>query len=107
MTVCRAGAAKSEVSLCTYISTSAGKATDKFMMPVLCFSVISGESHAGNPLACPEFLIVLTDASSVAEDMIIDTEVCHLLKFDHQKDVRRDVCNVGDERFFSECAVQQ
>ena len=39
MTVCRAGAAKSEVSLYTYISKSAGKATDKFMMPVLCFFV--------------------------------------------------------------------
>ena len=33
--------------------------------------------------------------------MIIDTEVYHLSKFDHQKDVRRDVCNVGDETGFS------
>ena len=40
------------------------------------------------------------DAGSVAEDMIIDTEVYHLLKFGHRKDVRRDVCNVGDETGF-------
>ena len=73
MTVCRAGAAKSEVSFYTYISQSAGKAKVKFMMPVLCFNVISGESHAGNLLACSESLIVPTGASSVAEDMIIGT----------------------------------
>ena len=41
-----------------------------------------------------------TEAGSVAEDMIIDTAVYHLLKFGHQKDVRRDVCNVGDETGF-------
>ena len=70
-------------------------------MPVLCPNVISGESHAGNPLACSEFLIVSTEAGSVVEDMIIDTEVYHLLKFSHQKDVRRDVCNVGDDTGFS------
>ena len=42
-TVCRAGAAKSEVRHYLYIS----KPTDKFMMPVLCFNVISVGSHAG------------------------------------------------------------
>ena len=41
---------KSEVSLYSYISKSAGKAKDKFMMPMLCFNVISGESRAGNLL---------------------------------------------------------
>ena len=106
MTVCRAGAI-SEVSLHTNISKSAGKATDKFMMPVLCFNVIRGEILASNILACSEFLNVPTEAGSVAEDMIIDIEDYHLLKFGHQKDVRRDVCNVGDETGFSESAVQQ
>ena len=57
MTVCRAGAA-TKVSLCLHISKLTGKPTDKFMMLVLCFNVISGGSHAGNCLACPEFLIV-------------------------------------------------
>ena len=107
-TVCRAGAAKSEVSLYTYISRSAGTPTDKSMMPVSSFNVISGEGHAGSLLACPEFLLVTTEAGSVAEDMIIDTEVYHLLKFGHQKDVRQDVCAMLVTRqVFSECAVQQ
>ena len=42
------------------------------MMPVLCFNVISGGSHAGNCLAYLEFLIVPTGAGNVAEDMITD-----------------------------------
>ena len=100
-TVCRAGAAKSEVSLHTYISRPAGKPTDKFMMPASSFNVISGESHAGSLLACPEFLLVLTEAGSVAEDMIIGTDVYHLLNFGQQKDGRLDVCNVGDKTGFS------
>ena len=83
--VCRAGAAGGVVFFYTYISRSAGKPTDKFRMPVSSFNVISGESHAGSLLASPEFLLVLTEAGSVAEDMIIDTEVYHLLKFGHQR----------------------
>ena len=57
----------------------------KFMMPVLCFNVISGGRHAGNCLACPEFLIVPTGAGNVAKDMITDTEVNHTLKFGHHR----------------------
>ena len=67
-TVFRAGAAKSEVRLYTYISML----TDKFMMPVLCFNVISGGSHTGNCLACPECLFVPTGAGNVAKDKITD-----------------------------------
>ena len=79
-TVCRAGAT-SEVFPCTYISTLTGKPTDRFVMRVFSFSVVSGGSHAGNLLACPEFLIVPTGAGSVPEDMITDTEVFYTLKF--------------------------
>ena len=100
-TVCRAGAAKSEVRVYTYISKLTSKLTDKFIRPVLCFNVISGGSHAGNCLACPEFLTVPTGAGNVAEDKIIDTEDNHTLKFGHQEDVRRDACNVGDETGFA------
>ena len=35
------------------------------------------------------------------EDMITDTECIYTLKSDHQEDVRRDVCNVGDETCFA------
>ena len=98
MTVCRANAA-STVCLYTYITKLTGKPTEKCMMTVLCFNVISGGSHAGNCLACPEFLFVPIGAGNVAEDMI--TEVYHTLKFGHQEDVRRDTCNVGDETSFA------
>ena len=100
MTVCRAGAA-SEVSLYTYISKLTGKPTDKFLMPVPAFNVVSGGSHAGNCLACPEILIVPTGASSVAEDMITDSEVYHTVKFGYQEDVRWDACMVGDRTGFA------
>ena len=74
-----------------------GKPTDKFMVSVLYFNVISGGSHAENCLACPEFSSVPTGAGNVAEDMITATEVYHTLKFGHQAHVLRGVCNVGDE----------
>ena len=84
-TVCRAGAAKSEVRLYTYIS----KLTDKFMMPMLCFNVISGGSHAGSCLACPEFLFLPIGAGNAAEERTTDTEVYHTMKVGHQEAVRR------------------
>ena len=57
------------------------------MMPAPSFNVISGGSRAGNFLTCLEFLLVPKRAGSAAEDMITDTEVFHMLKFGHQKDV--------------------
>ena len=85
-----------------YVSTrTSPKLTDKFMMPVLCFNLISGGSQAGSCLACPEFLIVPTGAGNASEDVTTDTEVYHTLKFGHQVDVRRDACNVGGETGFA------
>ena len=100
MTVYRASTA-SEVSLYTYISTHIGKSTDKFVMPISSFNVVCGGSRAGNCLAYPEFLTMPTGAGSVAEDMITDTESFYTLKSDHQEDVRRGACNVGDETGFA------
>ena len=85
----------------TYISTLTGKPTDRFVMPVPSFDVISGGTRAGNCSACPEFSIVPTGASSVAEDMITDTDVFHTLKFGHQGDARRGACNVVDRTGFA------
>merc|ERR1719253_2508000 len=60
MAVCRAGAAVSDQPLYQYIAKLAGKPTDNFVMPVPCFNVINGGSHAGNRLACQEFMILPT-----------------------------------------------
>ena len=100
-TVCRAGAAKSEVFLFTYISKPTSKPTDRFVMLVLCFNVTSGGSHTGNCLSCPEFLLMPIGVGNAAEDMSTDTEVYHTLKCGHQEDVRRGACNVGDETGFA------
>merc|ERR1719453_2057352 len=64
MAVCRAGAASNEMPLYQYIAQIAGKPTDKFVMPVPSFNVINGGSHAGNRLACQEFMILPVGASS-------------------------------------------
>merc|ERR1719362_463592 len=58
MAVCRAGAAASEMPLYQYIAKISGKPTDKFVMPVPSLNVINGGSHAGNRLACQEFMIL-------------------------------------------------
>merc|ERR1712007_263105 len=80
MAVCRAGAAASEMPLYQYIAKLSGKAMDNFVMPVPSFNVINGGSHAGNRLACQEFMILPTGASSFKDSMCVAAEVYHCLK---------------------------
>merc|ERR1712125_241943 len=101
MAVCRAGAAASEMPLYQYIAKIAGKPTDRFVMPVPCLNVINGGSHAGNGLACQEFMIVPVGASSFKQAMEIGAEVYHTLKGVIKKKYGQDACNVGDEGGFA------
>merc|ERR1712072_1609969 len=101
MAVCRAGAAASDMPLFQYIAQLAGKPLDKFVMPVPCFNVINGGSHAGNRLACQEFMILPTGASSFKEALTIGCEVYHTLKGVIKKKYGQDACNVGDEGGFA------
>merc|ERR1712232_786962 len=101
MAVCRAGAAAKEQPLYEYIANLAGKPTDKFVMPVPSFNVINGGSHAGNRLACQEFMILPTGASSFMEAMCIGAEVYHALKGCIKSKYGQDACNVGDEGGFA------
>merc|ERR1719473_107231 len=101
MALCRAGAAAKEQSLYEYIANLAGKPTDKFVMPVPSFNVINGGSHAGNRLACQEFMILPVGASSFKEAMQIGAEVYHNLKAVTKKKYGQDACNVGDEGGFA------
>jgi len=101
MAVCRAGAAASEMPLYQYIAKISGKPMDKFVMPVPCFNVINGGSHAGNRLACQEFMILPVGAASFKEAMIIGAEVYHNLKTVIKKKYGQDACNVGDEGGFA------
>merc|ERR1711966_272936 len=101
MAVCRAGAATQGKPLYKYIAELAGKPTDKFVMPVPSLNVINGGSHAGNRLACQEFMILPAGASSFREALQIGAEVYHNLKTVIKKKYGQDACNVGDEGGFA------
>merc|ERR1719158_2458882 len=101
MALCRAGAAASEMPLYQYIAKIAGKPQDRFVMPVPSFNVINGGSHAGNRLACQEFMILPVGASSFKEAMIMGAEIYHTLKGVIKKKYGQDACNVGDEGGFA------
>ncbi|CAE8645317.1 unnamed protein product [Polarella glacialis] len=101
MAVTRAGAASMQMPLYEYIANLAGRPTDKFVMPVPSFNVINGGSHAGNRLACQEFMILPVGASTFKEALIIGCEVYHHLKACIKKKYGQDACNVGDEGGFA------
>merc|ERR1712100_521796 len=101
MAVTRAGAASMQMPLYQYIANLSGRPTDKFVMPVPSFNVINGGSHAGNRLACQEFMILPVGASSFKEAMQIGAEVYHNLKAVTKKKYGQDACNVGDEGGFA------
>merc|ERR1712110_976943 len=101
MAVCRAGATASRMPLYQYIAKLAGKPLDKFVLPVPSFNVINGGSHAGNRLACQEFMILPVGASPFKEALIIGCEVYHTLKGVIKKKYGQDACNVGDEGGFA------
>merc|ERR1719399_420828 len=101
MAVCRAGAASMQMPLYEYVANIAGKPTNEFIMPVPSFNVINGGSHAGNRLACQEFMILPVGASSFKEGLIIGAEVYHNLKTCIKKKYGQDACNVGDEGGFA------
>merc|ERR1711937_1080018 len=101
MAICRAGAASMQMPLYEYIAYLAGRPTDKFVMPVPCLNVINGGSHAGNRLACQEFMICPVGASSFREAINTGAEVYHTLKSVIKKKYGQDACNVGDEGGFA------
>lgn len=84
-----------------YIALLAKKPTDRFVMPVPSFNVINGGSHAGNRLACQEFMILPVGAKKFKEAMEIGAEVYHTLKGVIKKKYGQDACNVGDEGGFA------
>jgi len=56
LAVSKAGAAAKKVPLYQHYADLAGNSEKKFTMPVPCFNVINGGSHAGNKLAFQEGL---------------------------------------------------
>jgi len=101
MAICRAGAASMQIPLYEYVAYLSGRPTDKFVMPVPSFNVINGGSHAGNRLACQEFMILPVGAKNFREALTIGCEVYHTLKSCIKKKYGQDACNVGDEGGFA------
>merc|ERR1712149_44497 len=89
------------MGLYEYIANLAGKPTDKFVMPVPSFNVINGGSHAGNRLACQEFMILPLGAATFKQAMEMGAEVYHNLKSVIKNKYGQDACNVGDEGGFA------
>ncbi|KAI8098852.1 enolase [Halteromyces radiatus] len=100
MAVCKAGAAEKGVPLYVHLADLAGS-KKPFVLPVPCFNVINGGSHAGNKLAMQEFMIAPTGAKTFTEAMKIGSEVYHTLKSVIKAKYGQDATNVGDEGGFA------
>jgi len=101
MAVCRAGAAANKMPLYQYIARLAGTSEKKFLLPLPCFNVINGGSHAGNKLAMQEFMIMPVGADNFRDAMRIGSEVYHTLKGVIKAKYGLDATNVGDEGGFA------
>merc|ERR1740130_1643579 len=70
-------------------------------LPVPCFNVINGGSHAGNKLAFQEYFIVPIGAENFSEAVRIGCECYHALKGIIKKKFGGDATSVGDEGGFA------
>ncbi|WFD18837.1 phosphopyruvate hydratase [Malassezia caprae] len=98
--VAKAAAGEKGVPLYKYLSELANTGKP-YILPAPAMNVINGGSHAGNPLAFQEFMIVPTGAKSFTESMQIGTEVYHTLKKVIKAKYGIDATNVGDEGGFA------
>ncbi len=101
LAVSKAGAAAKKVPLYQHYADLAGNTLEKFTMPVPCFNVINGGSHAGNKLAFQEYFVIPTGASSFKEAMTIGCEVYHTLGKIIKSKFGGDATLIGDEGGFA------
>jgi len=73
----------------------------KLTLPVPCFNVINGGSHAGNKLAFQEYFIIPVGATSFKEAVRIGAECYHTLKSIIKKKFGGDATLIGDEGGFA------
>jgi len=101
LAVSKAGAAAKKVPLYKHFADLAGNDLSEFTMPVPCFNVINGGSHAGNKLAFQEYFVIPTGAKSFAEAMQIGCEVYHTLGKIIKAKFGGDATLIGDEGGFA------
>merc|ERR1719311_1383261 len=107
MAVCKAAAEAQGLPLYRHIAALAGN-TGPMVLPVPCFNVVNGGSHAGNKLAFQEYFIIPVGADSFAEAMRIGAECYHTLKGIIKKKFGGDATLIGDEGGFAPpCDAEQ
>ncbi|KAL7721917.1 Enolase 1 [Entamoeba marina] len=99
MSICRAGAAEKNLPLYKYLAEITNH--KEMTMPVPCFNVINGGSHAGNALAMQEFMICPTGAKDFHEALRMAAETYQCLKVVIKAKYGQDATNVGDEGGFA------
>jgi len=107
MAAAKAAAAVKGVPLFKHFGDLAGN-SNPVVLPVPCFNVINGGSHAGNKLAFQEYFIIPVGASSFKEAIRIGCECYHTLKGIIKKKFGGDATLIGDEGGFAPpCDAEQ
>jgi enolase len=101
LAVSKAGAAANGIPLYAHYAKLAGNDNSEYTMPVPCFNVINGGSHAGNKLAFQEYFVIPTGAKNFREAMTIGCEVYHNLNKIIKKKFGGDATLIGDEGGFA------
>merc|ERR1711981_1401218 len=100
MAAAKAAAAAKGVPLYEHFADLAGN-TGAMVLPVPCFNVINGGSHAGNKLAFQEYFVVPLGAESFKDAIRIGCERYHTLKGIIKKKFGGDATLIGDEGGFA------
>ena len=100
MAAAKAAAEAKGIPLYQYFAELAGN-TGKLTLPVPCFNVINGGSHAGNKLAFQEYFIIPVGAATFKEAMRVGCECYHTLKGIIKKKFGGDATLIGDEGGFA------
>merc|ERR1711981_1319786 len=100
MAAAKAAAQAKGIPLYKHFAELAGN-TGPMVLPVPCFNVVNGGSHAGNKLAFQEYFIIPTGAATFSEAMQIGAECYHTLKGIIKKKFGGDATLIGDEGGFA------
>merc|ERR1719293_110603 len=100
MAAAKAAAEGKGIPLYKHFADLAGNG-GQMVLPVPCFNVVNGGSHAGNKLAFQEYFVVPLGADSFKEAIRIGCEVYHTLKGIIKKKFGGDATLIGDEGGFA------
>jgi len=100
MAAAKAAAEGKGIPLYRHFADLAGN-TGPMTLPIPCFNVINGGSHAGNKLAFQEYFIIPVGAATFSEGVQIGAECYHTLKGIIKKKFGGDATLIGDEGGFA------